>query len=36
MMDDNMKSSLHLDLLRHMHKLAKETHNIRDVNMCNG
>ena len=32
---ENMKSSLLIDLLRRMHKLAKETHHISDVKTCN-
>ena len=32
---ENTKSSLPMDLLRCMHKLAKETHRISDVRMCN-
>ena len=32
---ENTKSSLSIYLLRHMHKLAKETHRISDVRMCN-
>ena len=33
---ENKESSLPMDLLRHMHKLAKETHGISDVKTCNG
>ena len=32
----NMKSSLPMDLLWCLHKLAKEIHNISDVRTCNG
>ena len=32
---DNTKSRLSIDLVRHMHKLAKETHRISDVRTCN-
>ena len=32
---ENTKSSLPMDLLGRMHKLAKETHNISDVRTCN-
>ena len=32
---ENTKSSLPMDLLGHMHKLAKETHCISDVKTCN-
>ena len=34
--DENTKSSLPMDLLGHIHKLAKETHNISDDKACNG
>ena len=33
---ENTKSSLPMGFLRHMHKLAKETHDISDVRTCNG
>ena len=32
---ENTKSSLPIDLLGQMHKLAKETHRIGDIRMCN-
>ena len=33
---ENMKSSLLMDLLRHIHQMAKQPHHISDFRTCNG